>query len=74
MIPVVQRIAHADATGNRKRGIPGFMRVTVPKFVPGAGFKAAVDPKAAKRKAEKAAAKLAAKAPAKKAAAKRAKQ
>ncbi len=50
------------------------MRVTVPKFVPGAGFKAAVDPKAAKRKAEKAAAKLAAKAPAKKAAAKRAKQ
>ena len=29
----------------------------VPKFVPGAAFKAAVDPKAAKRKAEKAAAK-----------------
>ena len=28
----------------------------VPKFVPGAAFKAAVDPKAAKRKAEKAAA------------------
>ncbi len=27
---------------------------TVPKFVPGAKFKAAVDPKAAKRKAEKA--------------------
>ena len=41
----------------------------VPKFVPGAAFKAAVDPKAAKRKAEKAAAKPAAKkaAPAKKA-------
>jgi len=33
----------------------------VPKFVPGAAFKAAVDPKAAKRKAEKAAAKPAAK-------------
>lgn len=29
----------------------------LPKFVPGAGFKAAVDPKFAKRKAEKAAAK-----------------
>ena len=43
----------------------------VPKFVPGAAFKAAVDPKAAKRKADKAAAKPAAKkaAPAKKAAA-----
>src|SRR6478752_3496798 len=44
----------------------------VPKFVPGAAFKAAVDPKAAKRKAEKAAAKPVAKkaaAPAKKAAA-----
>lgn len=39
----------------------------VPKFVPGAAFKAAVDPKAAKRKADKAAAKPAAKkAPAKK--------
>ena len=43
----------------------------VPKFVPGAAFKAAVDPKAAKRKADKAAAapvakKTAAKAPAKK--------
>ena len=37
----------------------------VPKFVPGAAFKAAVDPKAAKRKAEKAAAKPAKKAPAK---------
>lgn len=33
----------------------------VPKFVPGAAFKAAVDPKVAKRKAEKAAAKPAAK-------------
>lgn len=33
----------------------------VPKFVPGAAFKAAIDPKAAKRKAEKAAAKPAAK-------------
>jgi len=33
----------------------------VPKFVPGAAFKAAVDPKAAKRKAEKAAAKPVAK-------------
>jgi DNA-binding protein HU-beta len=47
----------------------------VPKFVPGAAFKAAVDPKAAKRKADKAvAAKPAAKkaaAPAKKAAAKK---
>jgi DNA-binding protein HU-beta len=45
----------------------------VPKFVPGAAFKAAVDPKAAKRKAEKAAAKPVAKkaAPAKKAAAKK---
>ena len=41
----------------------------VPKFVPGAAFKAAIDPKAAKRKAEKAGAKPAAKkaAPAKKA-------
>jgi DNA-binding protein HU-beta len=41
----------------------------VPKFVPGAAFKAAIDPKAAKRKAEKAAAKPVAKkaAPAKKA-------
>lgn len=42
----------------------------VPKFVPGAAFKAAVDPKAAKRKADKAAAKPVAKqaaAPAKKA-------
>ena len=38
----------------------------VPKFVPGAAFKAAVDPKAAKRKAEKAAAKPVKKAPAKK--------
>lgn len=38
----------------------------VPKFVPGAAFKAAVDPKAAKRKAEKAAAKPAKKAPTKK--------
>ncbi|MFC5606727.1 HU family DNA-binding protein [Variovorax soli] len=44
----------------------------VPKFVPGAAFKAAVDPKAAKRKAEKAAAKPAK--PAKKAAAKSAKK
>lgn len=33
----------------------------VPKFVPGAAFKAAVDPKAAKRKADKAAAKPVAK-------------
>jgi DNA-binding protein HU-beta len=33
----------------------------VPKFVPGTAFKAAVDPKAAKRKAEKAAAKPVAK-------------
>jgi DNA-binding protein HU-beta len=44
----------------------------VPKFVPGAAFKAAIDPKAAKRKADKAAAaKPVAKkaAPAKKAAA-----
>lgn len=43
----------------------------VPKFVAGAAFKAAVDPKAAKRKADKAAAKPVAKkaAPAKKAAA-----
>jgi DNA-binding protein HU-beta len=42
----------------------------LPKFVPGAAFKAAVDPKAAKRKADKAAAKPVAKkaAPAKKAA------
>ena len=41
----------------------------VPKFVPGASFKAAVDPKAAKRKADKAAVKPVAKkaAPAKKA-------
>lgn len=38
----------------------------VPKFVPGAAFKAAVDPKAARRKAEKAVAKPANKAPAKK--------
>ena len=33
----------------------------VPKFVPGAAFKAAIDPKAAKRKAEKASARPAAK-------------
>lgn len=49
----------------------------VPKFVPGAAFKAAVDPKAAKRKADKAvtakpAAKAAAKPAAKPAAAKKA--
>lgn len=47
----------------------------VPKFVPGAGFKAAVDPKTAKRKADKAAAApkaVAKKAPAKKAPAKKA--
>jgi DNA-binding protein HU-beta len=37
-----------------------------PKFVPGSAFKAAVDPKAAKRKAEKAAAKSAPKTPTKK--------
>ncbi len=45
----------------------------VPKFVPGAGFKAAIDPKAAKRKADKAAAKPAPKkaVPAKKASAKK---
>jgi len=45
----------------------------VPKFVPGAAFKAAVDPKAAKRKADKAAAAKPApkKAAAKKAAAKK---
>ena len=41
----------------------------VPKFAPGAAFKAAVDPKAAKRKADKVAAKpVAKKAPAKKSA------
>ena len=40
----------------------------LPKFTPGAGFKAAVDPKAAARKAAKAADKPAAKPPAKKAA------
>jgi DNA-binding protein HU-beta len=33
----------------------------VPKFVPGAAFKAAIDPKAAKRKADKVAAKPVAK-------------
>ncbi|WP_077001012.1 HU family DNA-binding protein [Variovorax sp. KK3] len=43
----------------------------VPKFVPGAAFKAAVDPKAAKRKTEKAAAAPKAKPVAKKAAAKK---
>lgn len=45
----------------------------IPKFVAGAAFKAAVDPKAAKRKAEKAAAKPVTKkvAPAKKAVAKK---
>lgn len=43
----------------------------VPKFVPGAAFKAAVDPKAAKRKADKVAVKPAAK-PAAKSAAKKA--
>lgn len=44
----------------------------VPKFVPGAAFKAAVDPKAAKRKADKAAAApVAKKTTAKKAAAKK---
>jgi len=37
----------------------------LPKFVPGAAFKAAIDPKAAKRKADKAAAKPAAKSSAK---------
>ena len=40
----------------------------LPKFVPGAAFKAAIDPKAAKRKADKAAAKPAAKSSAKPAA------
>jgi len=38
----------------------------VPKFVPGSAFKAAIDPKAAKRKADKAVAKSATKAAAKK--------
>jgi len=48
--------------------------VKLPKFTPGAGFKAAVDPKAAARKAAKkdAAPKAAKKAPAKKAPAKKA--
>lgn len=46
----------------------------LPKFTPGSAFKASVDPKAARKKAEKAAAKAPAKAaaPAKKAAAKKA--
>ncbi|KTT15388.1 HU family DNA-binding protein [Pseudacidovorax intermedius] len=46
----------------------------VPKFVPGAAFKAAVDPKAAKRKADKAEKAASAKPAAKKAAAKKAKK
>ncbi|MBO9644907.1 MULTISPECIES: HU family DNA-binding protein [Pseudacidovorax] len=46
----------------------------VPKFVPGAAFKAAVDPKAAKRKADKAEKAAAAKPAAKKPAAKKAKK
>ncbi|WP_326491067.1 HU family DNA-binding protein [Hydrogenophaga sp. NFH-34] len=49
----VKRAARAGknpATGDKIK-IPA---TTLPKFVPGAKFKAAVDPKAAKRKAEKA--------------------
>lgn len=46
----------------------------VPKFVPGAAFKAAVDPKAAKRKADKAEKAASAKPAAKKPAAKKAKK
>lgn len=46
----------------------------VPKFVPGAAFKAAVDPKAAKRKADKAEKAASAKPAAKKAAARKAKK
>ncbi|MDM0116295.1 HU family DNA-binding protein [Variovorax sp. J22R133] len=69
-----KQVARAARTGfNPQAGAKIKIAATkVPKFVPGSAFKAAVDPKAAKRKAEKAAAKPAAKKTApKKAAAKK---
>jgi len=66
-----RQVARAARTGfNPREGVKiKIAAQKLPKFVPGTAFKAAVDPKAAKRKAEKAAAKPAAKkAPAKKAA------
>lgn len=65
-----KQVARAARTGfNPSQGVKiKIAAQKVPKFVPGAAFKAAVDPKAAKRKADKAAAKpVAKKAPAKKA-------
>lgn len=70
-----KQVARAARTGfNPSQGVKiKIAAQKVPKFVPGAAFKAAVDPKAAKRKADKAAAAPAVKkAPAKKAAAKKA--
>ena len=71
----VKQAARAARTGqNPKTGEKiKIAAQKIPKFVAGAAFKAAVDPKAAKRKADKAAAKPVAKkaAPAKKAAAKK---
>ena len=76
-----KQVARAARTGfNPKAGEKIKIAASkVPKFVAGAAFKAAVDPKAAKRKADKvaakpapkAAAKAPAKAPAKKATAKK---
>ena len=76
-----KQVARAARTGfNPKAGTKiKIAAAKVPKFVAGAAFKGAVDPKAAKRKADKVAAKPApkatakapAKAPAKKAAAKK---
>jgi DNA-binding protein HU-beta len=62
------RTGRNPATGDKIK----IAAVKLPKFTAGAGFKAAVDPKAAARKAAKAEAKPAKKAPAKKAAAKKA--
>ncbi|UUX96880.1 HU family DNA-binding protein [Aquabacterium sp. J223] len=61
------RTGRNPATGDKIK----IAAVKLPKFTAGAGFKAAVDPKAAARKAAKAEAKPAKKAPAKKAAAKK---
>lgn len=72
-----KQVARAARTGfNPKAGTKiKIAAAKLPKFVAGAAFKDAVDPKAAKRKAEKVAAKpaanAAAKAPVKKAAAKK---
>lgn len=65
-----KQVARAARTGfNPQAGEKIKIAATkVPKFVAGAAFKAAVDPKAAKRKAEKAAAKPVTKAAGKKSA------